>query len=1333
MAKNIYALLVGIDNYAPASVPPIPPLKGCVNDIKAIEAYLKERIAQDGEWKLVEPTDQPWILKNEQATRMAIINGFGQHLCKANSDDVVLFYYAGHGAQEKAPEEFWELEADRLDETLVCYDSRTEGSRDLADKELAYLISQVAQKNPHVVIILDCCHSGSGTRDLSPEITVRRSPVDSRERPLSSFIFADDKTVLEQLLRSYQNQDKKKTGVVLPNGKHVMFSACRDYELAKEYKAEDGQPRGAFSYFLLKTLERTNGSLTYLDLARNINALVSGKVKEQSPQVYATDPMDLRELFLGGAIKKRPFYFTLTHSQNNSTWVIDGGALHGIPTASSGGDTLLAIFPAGSTPEQLHQLDAALGEARVTQVLPQRSKVEILSSGESFSEIESYWAVVTSLPLPPLPVYITGEPGEATGIELAQQALQTAAPGNKKSLYVRQVDQATDADYYLVARKGQYWITNPDDGRPLVAPIPEHPNQAGYTPENASEIILRLEHIARWTNILELSTPATSRIKSDDVEMEIILLSGQQESSRNSDESQIASSEMRVEYTYENGEWTPPIIQIRLTNHSNKTFYCNVLDLSESYAVGVPFFEQTSSIRLLPKGTEGSTRVESFDDIAFIVPDAFFSQGITEYKDLLKLIVSTTEFDASLLEQDGLSPVPPNRSVEEHQGTLNRLMAGVNTREAVRVRGNYDDWMTKEVTITIVRPQEAQPIHSNRNTLLQNGVVEVQPHPSLRANVNLTTIPQASRDLGNLILPPILRQQPRMTESFQFTTSRGSDPGLSALELTDVEDYTVVTAEAPLKLLVNTELAEHENLLALGYDGEFFLPLGRRVKTENGKTEITLERLPQPTISSRSLQGSIRIFFEKVAHQKLGRPFEYPILAVAEVGENEVIYEKNQEKVKAQVAQVQRIVLYIHGIIGDTKSMVPSIYKARVEGDGQKRPLRELYDLVLTFDYENLQTTIEENGKLLGQRLQEVGLGPNHGKELHIVAHSMGGLVSRWFIEREGGNKIVQHLVMLGTPNAGSPWSAVQDWVFTALGLGLNQLSAIVWPTNVVAGLLEFLEANDYSLDQMQPDSPFIKAIAQNSDPHVPYTIVAGDRSIVPAATALQQNLPSNSLQRLMQKLFGKAVDRVVDLAFFSQPNDIAVTLASIKSVSSNRSPQPRILLPDAACDHLTYFTHQAGLDALSKALYPSPNRDIQPPAELIPSPIADDDRQSIASQPVLDSATISPVQEEAKSNIISTPSASSDEINRVNSTQLDSTAEERENRPRISGVVIGVVALLVAVIVGLIFVLQRPPKEKPANQNQSSQALPIGDKLRKRENCQGWYLARSKIVRNSV
>jgi pimeloyl-ACP methyl ester carboxylesterase len=521
-------------------------------------------------------------------------------------------------------------------------------------------------------------------------------------------------------------------------------------------------------------------------------------------------------------------------------------------------------------------------------------------------------------------------------------------------------------------------------------------------------------------------------------------------------------------------------------------------------------------------------------------------------------------------------------------------------------------------------------------------------------------------------------------------------------------------------LLVDKALAEGEHLLPIAFDGEFFLPLGQGVTTEQGKTEIILERLPKPLVSSRSLQGSIRIFFQKVVSQKLGGPYEYPILSAAEVRDDEtVVYEKNQEKVKAQVAQAQKIVLYIHGIIGDTQSMVPSIRRATVEVDGQERRLSEIYDLVLGFDYENIQTTIEENGRLLRQRLEAVGLGLNHGKELHIVAHSMGGLVSRWFIEREGGNQIVQHLVMLGTPNGGSPWPAVQDWVFAALGIGLNQLSAIVWPTKVVADLLQFLESNDYSLEQMQPNSPFLKAIAQNPDPHVPYTIVAGDRSIVPAAMEVQPGKNSSSLKRLLERLFGKAVDKVVNLTFFEQPNDIAVTLASIKSVSSTRSPQPKILLPDATCDHLTYFTTKAGLDALANALHSSPSREPQPRVEAInPEGVASsiasstppEESNPIALPPNLDAvATVSNQESSQHSPSIQPPISPISEQSLVSEPIApDNIDREAENRSWLNGAVIGAIILLLAGAIFGLTRLKRSPQSEPAKQGKTSQSLVI-------------------------
>ncbi|MDJ0596807.1 MAG: hypothetical protein QNJ72_43735 [Pleurocapsa sp. MO_226.B13] len=112
----------------------------------------------------------------------------------------------------------------------------------------------------------------------------------------------------------------------------------------------------------------------------------------------------------------------------------------------------------------------------------------------------------------------------------------------------------------------------------------------------------------------------------------------------------------------------------------------------------------------------------------------------------------------------------------------------------------------------------------------------------------------------------------------------------------------------------------------------------------------------------------------------------------------------------------------------------------------------------------------------------------------------------------------------------------------------------------------------------MQPNSDLIKAIATNPDPQVPYTIIAGDRS-----TVVKEQ--TNRLHRLTNKLFTPAINKVLDdLIFGGESHDIAVSIASIQNVDRERSPQPKVL-PNVACDHMTYFTTEAGLKALVDAL----------------------------------------------------------------------------------------------------------------------------------------------------
>src|SRR5712671_3287345 len=124
---NFYALLVGIDNYPN----PAHRLFGCVNDVTSMEEYLRQRFVPGQDPTRIK------VLKDDQAKRQDVIDAFQRHLGQAQAGDTALFHYAGHGSQEQAPVEFWDIEPDHKNETMVCWDSRTQGGWDLADKEIA--------------------------------------------------------------------------------------------------------------------------------------------------------------------------------------------------------------------------------------------------------------------------------------------------------------------------------------------------------------------------------------------------------------------------------------------------------------------------------------------------------------------------------------------------------------------------------------------------------------------------------------------------------------------------------------------------------------------------------------------------------------------------------------------------------------------------------------------------------------------------------------------------------------------------------------------------------------------------------------------------------------------------------------------------------------------------------------------------------------------------------------------------------------------------------------------------------------------------------------------
>jgi hypothetical protein len=346
--KRLFALLVGINNYL------IPrPLKGCLADSQEYEEFLRGRVDRR--------THELHLRKllDEEATRAAIMEGFREHLALAGPDDTALFVFCGHGSQQPSDPEDWKIEPDRMDQTLVCYDSRLCGS-DLADRDISRLLGGIAVRGAHVAVILDACHSGSGTQD-SAVSEARYAPPRTDAGPAGYPV------------DSYAVRTGGSRWATAGAGHHVLLAACRSDELAKEVVLRE-RHRGVFSACLLEALKTCPGRITYKMLLESTAAGVRRHVSRQHPQLEASDAADLDVACLGGAIGALPRQLSVDRDADHG-WILNSGALHGVSVSS--GAIRLVLFPRGTAPDEMRLPENAVGRAVVSQVLPAFSVVRL--------------------------------------------------------------------------------------------------------------------------------------------------------------------------------------------------------------------------------------------------------------------------------------------------------------------------------------------------------------------------------------------------------------------------------------------------------------------------------------------------------------------------------------------------------------------------------------------------------------------------------------------------------------------------------------------------------------------------------------------------------------------------------------------------------------------------------------------------------------------------------------------------------------------------------------------------------------------------------------------
>ncbi len=321
----IWALLVGVNEYGINLDPTrasehISSLRGCVPDVEAVDLYLRAQLGV--------PSEQIRLLRDSEATYQRVIDGFADILKRAPAGHQALVYFSCHGSQAPAVDP--SIEADGLDETLVLYDSRTEGVYDLLDKELGYLLDQLVRHGLNVTVVLDACHSGSGTREIDMDVRVRSTPrgfANTQHRPCLWWAGCPE------LARSRQGASDW-VNPAAGAASYVVIAGCRDQQLSREATTVLG-PRGLLSYYLMEELQRgTHAATTYADLAHVVRAHIYAHMPDQEPQCEG----DVHRLiFAAGRVRRRPPIGLKRPSGENAT--VEIGAAQGL----SAGSQLLAF------------------------------------------------------------------------------------------------------------------------------------------------------------------------------------------------------------------------------------------------------------------------------------------------------------------------------------------------------------------------------------------------------------------------------------------------------------------------------------------------------------------------------------------------------------------------------------------------------------------------------------------------------------------------------------------------------------------------------------------------------------------------------------------------------------------------------------------------------------------------------------------------------------------------------------------------------------------------------------------------------------------------------
>jgi uncharacterized caspase-like protein len=261
------ALLVGINRYRM----PGADLRGCVNDVKNLHSLLtgtfgfnKKDIA---------------VLTDFDATTSEMQAGIKDLVSSGREGDVLLFHYSGHGSN--VPDDNGD-EADKRDEILCPTD--LDWKKPLRDDWLRKAFDKL-RAGVSLTVIMDCCHSGTNTRQVLPP----DAPVKERYLPSPWDLVAAEsgrklRGKVRGTLRGSRPAKRAGSDVVDAKIAEVLITGCRDTQTSADAFIA-GSYNGALTYYLVSALRAGGPATTYRDLRERAAAEIKRNGYEQVPQL----------------------------------------------------------------------------------------------------------------------------------------------------------------------------------------------------------------------------------------------------------------------------------------------------------------------------------------------------------------------------------------------------------------------------------------------------------------------------------------------------------------------------------------------------------------------------------------------------------------------------------------------------------------------------------------------------------------------------------------------------------------------------------------------------------------------------------------------------------------------------------------------------------------------------------------------------------------------------------------------------------------------------------------------------------------------------------------